>query len=305
MGYEVTYIYHERVDGKYNTEEKKELKKKIGSPMDETPLEQLAAAVLAQMARRDILVVDVEIKEFTKRNISFKQSNDGNSILIKGKKFGLDQSAALVAQGGLTESFEEESEVSDEAENFSQNFAQVKVTMPVSIDPFKPVVVPGKKPVVAGGNLAPEAPVNKNKVMFWVEYEPNDRQIVVARQKKYRLTQSKRYPVHRATPNDLGGQEIYISDDAGQVLKISEDYFSVVGKGLVGDDEVGFSEPRGVGPKPRLMYEGQMRADPGVPEVRAPRQIPEHLKHIPIDGQDVGIPDQLFAVPVLRPGMDP
>jgi hypothetical protein len=301
MGYEVCYFYHERVDGKYNTEEKKELKKKIGSPMDETPLEQLAATILAQMARRDILVVDVEIKEFTKRTISFKQSNDGNSILIKGKKFGLDQSAALVAQGGLADDVEEESDDSGAEETF----APVKVAMPVSIDPFKPVVPPGKKQVVVGGNLAPEAPVNKNKVMFWVEYEPNDRQVVVARQNKYRLTQSKRYPVHRATTNDLGGQTLYISDDAQNVLKISEDYFSVVGKGLVGDDEVGFSEPRGVGPKPKLMYEGQMRADPGVPEVRAPRQIPEHLKHIPIEGQDVGIPDQLFAIPVLRPGMDP
>ena len=82
MGFEVKYIYHERVDGKYNTDEKKEMKKKIGTPLDDTPLETLAGAVLAQMARRDILVVDVEIQEYTKRSISFKQSNEDRKSVV-------------------------------------------------------------------------------------------------------------------------------------------------------------------------------------------------------------------------------
>ena len=63
MGYEVTYKYHpKREDGNgYNTDEVKELTKKVGKAFDDMPSEKLAAVVMSQLARRDIWIIDVEI----------------------------------------------------------------------------------------------------------------------------------------------------------------------------------------------------------------------------------------------------
>ena len=90
MGFECCYYYHEKVDGDYNREETKTFRKKVGDPFDEVPLEKLAASIIAQMARRDIWIVNVEIFELSKKQVSFKESKGG--IVIKNKKFSFDGS---------------------------------------------------------------------------------------------------------------------------------------------------------------------------------------------------------------------
>ena len=88
MGFECIYYFHKKVDGDYDRENKETFKKKVGDPFDDVPLEKLAASIMAQMARRDIWIVDVEIFELTKKQISFKESKGG--IVIKNKKFSFD-----------------------------------------------------------------------------------------------------------------------------------------------------------------------------------------------------------------------
>ena len=85
MGFECCYYYHEKVDGDYNKEETKTFKKKVGDPFDDVPLEKLAASIMAQMARRDIWIVNVEIFELSKKPVNFKESKGG--IVIKTKSF--------------------------------------------------------------------------------------------------------------------------------------------------------------------------------------------------------------------------
>lgn len=93
MGFEVKYAYYEKGDRGYNTEDEKELTSKVGEPFDDVTLEQLAGAIMAQFARRDIMVFDAEIYELAKKKISFKETNGG--IILKNKKYSFDKGAAL------------------------------------------------------------------------------------------------------------------------------------------------------------------------------------------------------------------
>lgn len=86
MGFEITYhFYDKRKEGVgYDVENPQKVLKKIGK-MEEVPLEDLASQILSQLARRDIMVFDVEIQEYVKKKVSFRES--GGSIVIKNKKF--------------------------------------------------------------------------------------------------------------------------------------------------------------------------------------------------------------------------
>jgi hypothetical protein len=56
--------------------------------LDDTPLDVLASKILAQLARRDIWVQDVDVFEYKKNQITFKETKGG--IVLKNKKFTLD-----------------------------------------------------------------------------------------------------------------------------------------------------------------------------------------------------------------------
>lgn len=89
MGFGVEYFYYERMeDGNYNKEQLKSMKRKVGEPLDDTPLDTLASKVLAQLARRDIWIYDIKIYEYKKQEITFKETKGG--IILKNKKFTLD-----------------------------------------------------------------------------------------------------------------------------------------------------------------------------------------------------------------------
>ena len=96
MGYEVKYFYKEEteVKGQYS-DEIKEKKVKIGDPWEEVPLEVVAGKVMAQLAKRNIFVTDVEIYRLAKEKISYRNTEDG--IVIKNKKFRYDDGPAAVA----------------------------------------------------------------------------------------------------------------------------------------------------------------------------------------------------------------
>jgi hypothetical protein len=129
IGYEVNYSYHKKEDGKYNTEETKTLMKKVGDPFEDVPLEKLAAAILMQMARRDIMVVDVKITELKKQEISFKETPDG--VVIKNRKFTMENIAGALEHKEANTKQEQFSDIGTEIPRTSQQIRpQVPITSP-------------------------------------------------------------------------------------------------------------------------------------------------------------------------------
>lgn len=286
MAYELTYFYHEKKpEGGYNTEERKELKKKVGNGFDDIPLEQVAGAIIKQLARRDIWVVDVEVSEYTKKPVSFKESTDGLGIVLKNKKFSLDHSATLVAQDISVDLVPEQA-------------------APTSSTALVKKQVKGN----AGLNLV-EPPVNPNRIMYWAQFEPHPF-TQEARTKGLKFTVGKKYPVHRAKENENGvGQIFYVTDDVKKMVQVDEKYFQVAGAGLVGDDEVegGFSPQGPPENEPKLAYWSHMKGGEA-PQLRngngngsggkTMKDIPEQYRNIPLD--DGSIPDSYFNVPDIR-----
>jgi len=113
MGFEIRYHYHpKKEDGVgYNMDKKEMLTKKIGKSFDETPLEKLAGAVMSQMARRDILIFDVEVDEFVRKSVNFKETKDGRGIVLKNKRFSFNSTADMVSSDVQDDYYEEDGEL--------------------------------------------------------------------------------------------------------------------------------------------------------------------------------------------------
>ena len=221
MGFEVIYYYHERDKEGYNQEEKKSLKKKVGDPFEEVSLNKLAGVIMGQMARRDIWVVDVEIYELSKKQVSFRESNGG--IIVKNKKFTFDDSSNMVAQ--------EVHEIVPQ-----RNLAQPANLVNNSIQS-------GKRPL-RYMVFAPELPM-----------------MVEIRQRNLSLTPENKYPIFSEGPHPTGVGFVYKTlDDNGREIDISDKYFVPIRKKLVAD-ELGFSESPEEREGGRLLWGGATREE--------------------------------------------
>ncbi len=256
--FEVTYFYHAKnEDGKYDTTETKTITKKIGQAFEEVSHDSLASVIIGQLARRDIWIVDVKIYEYTKKEITFKESSDGNGIIIKNRKYTLNTTSGALA-------------VSEES------------------SPQTNLVAQNVQNIVPKQNLA----VNPNKPIMFVTFDPEI--VHVNEIKSFKLTKGKQYAVFKMEEVKVGGmtiQKYTIKDDLNRNISIDEKYFTVVGKGLIGDKELGFSEPVDKGPK--LSYSGAYIADHTI-------RKPEKYAHIPLEGEDANYDHLLKDMPVLR-----
>lgn len=220
MGYEVVFSYKEAGEkaGDYLDEVKKRTCR-IGKTTEDVPLENLAARIMSQLARRNILIVDVEIYEYAKKKVSYRESSDG--IVIKNKKFGF-ASGGVVEVEGFGESEDEEQE-------------------------FKPIPSPSKEladkscPIVAKNLASPKRRVLRHEV-----YEPEPLAEFKAKQKGLRFTVGKKYPIY--SESSMGSTVVYkTTDDTGRDVDVSSEYFMAIGSGLVEQDE----GPRYVGAEDR------------------------------------------------------
>jgi len=202
MGFEVTYKYHERKDGVYIKEELKSLKKKVGDPFEEVPLEKLAGAVMAQLARRDIFVVDVDIAELSRKQVSFKETNGG--VVIKNRKFLFDQASNLIVQ-----------QVVEVPENSGSIPNQHQVQTSTTGDLGRPIDV--------------------------VIFSPELPQMTEIKKKGLRLTPDKKYPVYGREQIGMM-TVLKIIDDVGRQQNVSDVYFVPGNIKLMADRELGFSE---------------------------------------------------------------
>ena len=218
MGYEVIYTYHERVDGSYNKEETKTLKRKVGDPFDDVPIEKLASSIMGQLARRDIFVIGVEVFELSKKKVSFRETDNG--VVIKNKKFSFDQ---------VTGDFI----VRDTDE---QPAPQQHQAHPI-VHPHEALSTSQRKELTASGESSTPPP----RAVDHVVYVPEPQQIPEVAKKGFRLTVDKKYVVY-SKQSSIQGDILTIRDDSNREIKISDKYFVPGNIQLFADNELRFSE---------------------------------------------------------------
>lgn len=241
MGYEITFRYKESDDkpGSYK-DEILEKTQKVGKVTEEVGLEVIAGKIMSQLARRNVLIVDVEIYEYAKKKLSYKETSNG--IVLKNKKFSFDSGSVV-----MTDEFEEDAE-----------------------EEFKPMPSPSKEladkscPFSAKTQAQPQ-PKPKRAIRYEI-FEPEPLALHKAQQKGLKFTVGKKYPVHSET--SLGTTIIYkTTDDKGKEVEVSSEYFMAVGVGLMQQDE----GPRYVGAenqKQEINLWGSYEQQIDMPDVR-------------------------------------
>lgn len=230
MGYEVKYLYHNKNDegSGYDRENTEEIVKQIGDPFEDVPLEKLAAAILMQMARRDIWVVDVKITELKKQEIAFKESTDGDGIILKNKKFTLDSIAGALMQSQISQPIH------------PQQYAQPRQPLGIGAEipgqpaPPPPQMQPPQRDIQVPAEL-------QNMQVKKVEIFDPEPDMVKAGMIKGRLTPGKRYPIFEEMRDPREGQAgrqlpiLYVTiDDTGKRVVVPEPCFRPPGAGLIG-----------------------------------------------------------------------
>ena len=223
MGFEIKYFYKEAIEpGIYNEEVFSKVSK-VGKFEDEISLEVLAGKVMAQLARRNILIVDIEIYEYAKKRISYKETDSG--ILIKNKKFSFDS-------GSLVEATSEEDE--DLHKILEDEGLLSKVKNALGLDALPKV------------NLA-QRPKNTNsngkKIIRREIYDPEIIAKHKVEQRGYKFTVGKSYPIF-SEKSLIGGMLNYMTmDDTGREIEVGSDCFVAQSSGLSFQE----SEPQYVG----------------------------------------------------------
>ena len=218
MGYEVKFSYHEEIEkGEYNTEEVKTKFVKVGDPYEDVPLGLVAGKIMAQLARRSILVVGVEVFEYTKKQISYKETPDG--ILIKNRKFSFDE-GEVIAPGGETQIDEVQEDLLKQLldnpsllNNLQQKLGLQK-TQPVAPKINPSTAVSGSYSVI------------REEV-----YNPADKIFLDdAKRRNLAFTLGKKYPIvsERASTNKLAGMLYTVIDDNGKRTTMSDKFFTPV-----------------------------------------------------------------------------
>lgn len=209
MGYEVVFHYKESGEspGTYK-EELKSKSYKIGKVTEDVGLDVLAAKIMSQLARRNILILDVEIWEYAKKKLSYRETSDG--IVLKNKKFSFDSGSVVT-----TEEFEGE-------------------------DDFKPLPTPStdlanKSCPIAAAKTAAAAQKYKKPIRHEI-FDPEPLALHKAKQKGFKLTVGRKYPIY--SESSLGTAIIYkTTDDVGKDVDISSEYFTAIGAGLIQQEE--------------------------------------------------------------------
>lgn len=204
--------------GEYGEEVKKKTCR-IGRTTEDVPLDVLAGKIMSQLARRNILIVDVEIYEYAKKKMSYRESSDG--IVLKNKKFSFASGSVAELEG-----FEEGSEEDED---------------------FKPIPSPSKDladkscPIAAKNLAKPHRRALRHEI-----YEPEPLAEFKAKQKGLKFTVGKKYPIY--SESSMGTTIVYkTTDDSGREVDVSSEYFVAIGAGLMDQDD----GPRYVGAEDR------------------------------------------------------
>lgn len=228
MAFEIVFKYYEKT-GSCEYDKSKELQfvKTIGDLQNDLPLEKLASAVLGQMARRDILVFDVEIFEFTKKKISFKETKNG--IVIKNKKFNLGLDNIVVS---------EEENVVQQLENKSccSTEKTTSVSLQANSTNGNGSTSVAQKPSPPPPPPAPVSMIGNRKPIKKVIFSPSD--LKYLKGKPWRFTPNKEYFVYKERFADNGIGMLYLMlDDRNREFEVADEFFISYQQNLIGEEE--------------------------------------------------------------------
>lgn len=214
MGFEIIYHYKQSSDipGEY-VDEILTKTSKIGKYDEDVSLEVLAGKIMAQLARRNILIVDIEIFEYTKKKISYKENENG--ILIKNKKFSFDSGAVISSEA------EDDDEIAKILEDEVLLDKIKKIIKPESSDEIE-------KPKV---NLCQKNKTDK-KVLRLEIYDPELMTKAKVEQKGYKFTVGKKYPIFLEKSLGAGLLNYLTKDDSDREVEVSSECFIVPPAGL-------------------------------------------------------------------------
>lgn len=244
MGYEVIFHYKEQIERGVYEDEEKIKKLKVGSPYDEVSLEVLAGKVFAQLARRNILIEDVEIYEFQKKKLSYKETADG--ILIKNKKFCFDDGIAT----GTIEEYEDASVIEQFTKLITSNpqlvgILQGKEGQSSLGDASQPTLIPPRPSSPSINSLPHEKNVDKQSSTRNEIYDPPSWLAREATQRGLKFTKGKQYPIlkERISDNPQAGMIYTTIDDESNQISIASIHFITVPIKLEGRFVEGDHEP--------------------------------------------------------------
>lgn len=228
MGYELTFHYHEEISkNEYNKEELKTKVLKIGSPYDEVPLEAVASRIMSQLARRNILIVDVEIYEYTKKKISYKEASDG--ILIKNKKFSFDDGVNLTSVDVPCEPCEEQ--LQPQAAQLVSNQQLLQQLLASLLAGNQNMISDIMKDNKGSGVNLMQKPAGFNgKALRHEIFNPLEKEMIVDCQKRgMAFTLGKSYPIineRMTSQNPLAGMMYTTIDNNGNRHTLSDKFFT-------------------------------------------------------------------------------
>lgn len=229
MGYEVIYYYKESADanGVYKDEVLSKTTK-IGKMNEDVSLDLLANKIISQLARRNILIVDVEIYEYAKKKIRFKESDSG--IVIKNKKFNFDKSSKFL------EDYEEEDDVDKIFENEELlNKIKEKIFSENKVDDKKEN---SKEEKFANYSMSEKK--NLVKTRRAIREEIYDPELIVKSKienKGYKFTVGRKYPIYKEKSLGMGILNYITKDDSGKEVEVTSECFVVPPAGLSFDTE--------------------------------------------------------------------
>jgi hypothetical protein len=250
--FEVIFHYYEATEkGKYNEDAPKTKKITVGKLEDDTLLDSVAGKIIAQFARRNILVTDVEIFEYTKKKLAFKEEDDG--IRIKNKKYKFDDGAAIDGEETVgEEDLQKLAAILAANPNILSQIQGQQTSHQIS-QPHQ-ALKPAKKLTVKRSEI----------------FDPVDAALIpIAKSKGWAFTVGKQYPIY---DEKLGaavtdGMLYITTDDAGKQRIVSDKYFLPIQKQLSGSFMEDNTSVIGAGSRePQLHWDGAI--DSEVPNLR-------------------------------------
>lgn len=250
MGFEVHFKYYKKkTEGiGYETEGEPEVMKvAVGKQWDEIDLDEVAKAIFGQMAKRNILIVDAEVFEFTKKKVSFKMKDDG--ISIKNRKFSYDITGAVKSENEVDDAIMTSVPVEAVINTSGMEPHEVMRRRPMpqtAIVPATPQqtdlshlppevqaeirqqqIVQQQQPAYPAERMRPVLPP-QGQPLRYERYEPHPDLARIAQQKKLPFTLNKRYPIYEEKPDRRGVQYgmLYVTqDDNGNRQILNDKHF--------------------------------------------------------------------------------
>ena len=250
MGFEIQFKYYKKKSEGfgYDTEGEPEVMKvPVGKQWDDVDLDEVAKAVFGQMAKRNILIVDADIYEYTKKKVSFKLKDDG--ISIKNRKFSYDITGTIrsesenegvvavqpIVQGGQVN--HPHQMMQQQPQQMVQEQALV-VQQPQEPD-YSHLPSEVQAEIVAMKKAQAAAPVNPNQrlrpvlppsgtPLRYEIYDPHPDLKRMAEQKKLPFTIGKKYPIFEEKADKRGllfGMVYLTEDDHGNRRALNDKHF--------------------------------------------------------------------------------